>query len=68
MPYFGTDDYRPRRRVPTTGGRGRMPRGRALGPGGFCYCPKCGLKLEHRLGVPCYELACPSCKAVMKRG
>jgi DNA-directed RNA polymerase subunit RPC12/RpoP len=35
------------------------------GPGGNCVCPKCGAKLTHPQGVPCYNLSCPKCGAKM---
>ena len=48
---------------------GRMQRmmGRGAGPGGECACPKCGTKLTHKRGVPCYSLKCPKCGAGMAR-
>ena len=59
------------------GGRGQGPgamgtgRGRgggsALGPGGFCGCPKCGYEQTHQLGIPCYEQKCPECGSQMVR-
>jgi uncharacterized protein len=47
-------------------GRGRMG-GRALGPGGYCTCPKCGNKVEHARGTPCNKQVCPKCGSVMTR-
>jgi len=44
------------------GGRGSRP-----GPGGFCLCPACGHKEAHQQGVPCLEVKCPQCGAVMTR-
>lgn len=54
------------------GGFGRCGRrglggGFALGPGGECICPNCGHRVPHQLGVPCYEVKCPKCGAVMTR-
>ena len=49
------------------GGSGQGGRSGA-GPDGFCACPKCGEKLPHQTGIPCYEQKCPKCGAVMTRG
>ena len=46
---------------------GRQPEGTGEGPGGDCICPKCGTKVAHKLGAPCYELKCPKCGAKMGR-
>ncbi|MCD6414034.1 MAG: hypothetical protein J7L23_00205 [Candidatus Diapherotrites archaeon] len=48
-------------------GRGRMG-GFGLGPGGDCVCPKCGYRMPHQRGAPCYTLTCPKCGAKMTRG
>ena len=48
------------------GGRGRMG-GQSTGPGGKCVCPNCGTKVDHRVGVPCYEVNCPKCGTRMVR-
>jgi divalent metal cation (Fe/Co/Zn/Cd) transporter len=37
------------------------------GPGGFCVCPSCGYKSEHKKGVPCSTLKCPNCKTELVR-
>jgi len=37
------------------------------GPGGFCICPKCGYKTEHKAGVPCSSIQCPKCKINLER-
>ncbi len=42
--------------------------GRGVGPGGNCVCPQCGASMPHKRGVPCYEIKCPKCGAVMNRG
>ena len=56
------------------GGQSRGPgRGRGRGggfgggPGGFCVCPACGHKAPHQQGMPCFEMKCPQCGAVMMR-
>ncbi|MBW2988629.1 cation diffusion facilitator family transporter [Candidatus Woesearchaeota archaeon] len=38
------------------------------GPGGYCVCPKCGYKEEHKRGIPCSTLNCPKCNTRMTRG
>ena len=38
------------------------------GPGGECVCPKCGEKVAHQPGVPCYSVNCPKCNSQMVRG
>jgi len=48
------------------GGRGRMG-GFGAGPGGNCVCPKCGKKVPHQRGAPCYQVKCPSCGTPMTR-
>ena len=47
-------------------GRGRMG-GQAAGPVGECACPKCGNKVSHQRGLPCFERKCPKCGAMMTR-
>jgi DNA-directed RNA polymerase subunit RPC12/RpoP len=39
----------------------------AMGSGGFCFCPKCGARVEHMSGVPCQESRCPECGAKLLR-
>ena len=52
--------------VPGRGGRGRMGRD-SLGPGGVCYCPKCGYENSHVTGNPCYKIKCPTCGISLSR-
>lgn len=47
-------------------GRGRMG-GSGLGPSGECVCPKCGYRMPHQRGIPCYEQKCPKCGTPMTR-
>jgi len=46
------------------GGRGG---GFRPGPGGFCACLACGQKAPHQQGIPCFEVKCPECGAMMTR-
>lgn len=48
------------------GGRGRMG-GFGLGPGGECICPRCGTRIPHQRGIPCYQQLCPKCGTSMSR-
>ncbi len=48
------------------GGRGRMW-GFAAGPGGYCICTRCGYKVLHQRGIPCYQQRCPKCGSPMIR-
>jgi hypothetical protein len=49
-------------------GRGRMGGNRpGAGPSGNCVCPSCGTRIPHQAGVPCYNLGCPKCGAMMIR-
>ncbi len=42
-------------------------RKQALGPGGFCICPKCDYEKAHEAGIPCREEKCPNCGIRMVR-
>jgi len=53
-------------RAPGRGGRGRMG-GFGLGPGGECVCPRCGARVPHQRGIPCYSVKCPKCGSPMVR-
>ena len=37
------------------------------GQGGSCVCPKCGEKIAHTAGQPCYLQKCPKCAEAMIR-
>ena len=43
------------------------PGGHTMGAGGYCICPKCGERMNHRRGFPCQEERCPKCGAKMLR-
>ncbi|MCI0506930.1 MAG: ferredoxin [Gammaproteobacteria bacterium] len=38
-----------------------------MGAGSRCVCPKCGVSIAHRDGVPCQEERCPACGAKLLR-
>ena len=48
------------------GGRGQGS-GFGAGPEGDCVCAACGMKVAHKLGVPCWDKRCPKCGGVMSR-
>ena len=49
-------------------GRGQMGGNRAgVGPSGYCVCPKCGERVAHAIGTPCYKIDCLKCGAKMAR-
>ena len=51
------------------GGRGQMGGNKAgSGPEGDYVCPKCGKRMPHGRGVPCYGINCPNCGTKMTRG
>jgi len=50
-----------REKGPWTGG------GRGLGPEGYCICLRCGYRVPKQPGVPCSEMKCPNCGAVLVR-
>ncbi len=51
------------------GGKGRRGGNRAgAGAGGVCVCPRCGAKLPHQRGAPCFQAVCTECGAAMRRG
>jgi len=47
--------------------RGKIEEAAGQGPGGYCFCPKCGYKIPHERGVPCSTLICPNCKINLTR-
>lgn len=50
------------------GGRGLMGGTRqGAGLGGKCICPKCGARIIHQRGVPCYSVNCTKCGTKMAR-
>jgi len=49
-------------------GGGRMGGNRSgAGPGGECVCPKCGARVPHQAGMPCYKVSCLKCGTTMAR-
>lgn len=44
----------------------RNPR-HEMGAGGYCICPRCNHRTEHRSGVPCQDESCPNCGARLLR-
>lgn len=48
--------------------RGGRMGGFGDGPSGKCLCSKCGHKVPHQRGVPCYKQKCPKCGTMMTRG
>jgi hypothetical protein len=48
-------------------GPGRLGGAKAAGPGGHCVCTRCGHRVKHQIGKPCYELRCPKCDSAMTR-
>lgn len=55
------------RRGPLGRGAGRRVglRGKGLGGSADCVCPKCGEKVAHTRGVPCFNTKCPKCQTPM---
>ncbi len=48
------------------GGKGRN-KGGSFGPGGYCICAKCGMKIPHEQGVKCTSVKCPECNKPLIR-
>jgi hypothetical protein len=50
-------------------GQGRQQGGNrpGAGPGGYCVCPNCGHRVEHKVAKPCYQVKCPKCGTAMQR-
>ncbi len=46
--------------------KGRMG-GFGMGPSGECVCTKCGERVQHQRGMPCYQMKCPKCGSKMIR-
>jgi len=49
------------------GGGSGSGKGAGLGAGGYCICPKCGERVAHQMGVPCFKVQCPKCDSAMIR-
>ena len=45
----------------------RIWRGEKTGPGGICWCPQCGFKLQHLFGEPCFTRRCERCGSRLLR-
>jgi predicted Fe-Mo cluster-binding NifX family protein len=60
------DQSRPRSRARRNSPSSPPPE-QGLGPGGFCLCPACGLKVPHEQGIPCVHIRCPRCSRIMER-
>jgi uncharacterized paraquat-inducible protein A len=37
------------------------------GPEGYCVCPECGYKQNHKKGFPCSTIKCPKCNINLTR-
>ncbi len=46
---------------------GKIEGAQGRGPEGYCICSKCGYKISHKRGIPCYTLECPNCKTNLIR-
>ena len=44
-----------------------IPQAQGKGPEGYCKCPKCGYKIKHKRGTPCFKLKCPNCNINLER-
>jgi hypothetical protein len=56
-------------RCAPVGRRGRLQGNRAgAGPVGDCVCRRCGERVPHQRGMPCYDRSCPRCGSKMVRG
>ena len=50
--------------------KGRQAAGNGATPAarqGFCVCPRCGYRVPHESGIPCVQLQCTQCGAIMGR-
>ena len=65
-PMFSIQGSAIKQEIEKSEGLGRMG-GHSEGPGGMCYCPKCGYEMKHDTGEPCYDIACPKCGTKMDR-
>ncbi len=44
-----------------------IPEAQGKGPEGYCKCSKCGYRVKHEKGTPCFRLKCPNCNINLKR-
>jgi cation diffusion facilitator family transporter len=47
--------------------KGDIEGAKGMGPGDYCICPKCGYTVEHKRGIPCKTLNCPTCDLQLTR-
>jgi len=47
--------------------KNKTEKGIGQGPDGYCICPKCGYKIPHKPGVPCFTLQCPNDNIPLQR-
>jgi len=38
-----------------------------MGPGGYCFCPRCETRIPHSRGIPCQDRRCATCGAKLLR-
>ena len=47
-------------------GLGQQRMGRGQSGTSVCRCPRCGHTEAHKRGVPCSQVACPTCGSPMR--
>lgn len=38
-----------------------------IGPPEHCVCGRCGYRVQHTPGMPCYKMVCPTCGITLRR-